>query len=159
MGYASEKLISFIEDELHAGYLFRLHTKFNCEIDALPVPSDQAEIVDRVIMLNGRKVRILRFFLKSGVLKTLITNDFSLDKEMFRMCYFLRCPVEENYKLIKGNAGLTSGEVCPFLSTLDSFLWSAQSAVCYFACISFKHTKLLTLLINDKINPALCFAV
>lgn len=85
-------------------------------------------------------------------------DERSLDKEMFRMCYFLRCPVEENYKLIKGNAGLTPGEVCPFLSTLDSFLWSAQSAVCYFACISFKHPKLLTLLINDKINPALCFA-
>lgn len=48
-GYASEKLISFIEDELHAGYLFRLRTKFNCEIDTLPVPSNQVESVDRVI--------------------------------------------------------------------------------------------------------------
>lgn len=107
-GYASGKLISFIEDELHASYLFRLRTKFNCEVDALPVPSNQAEIVDRVIMLNGRKVRVLRFLLKSGVLETLITNDFSLDKEMFRMCYFLRWPVEENYKLIKGKEGLTN---------------------------------------------------
>lgn len=107
-GYASEKLISFIEDDLHARYLFRLRAKFNCGIDALPVPSSQEEIIDRIIMLNGRKTRVLRFFLKSGVMETLITNDFSLDKAEFQMYYFLRWPVEENYKLVKEKVGLTN---------------------------------------------------
>lgn len=107
-GYASEKLISYIEDHMHAMYLFRLRSKFNCEIDALPVPSVTDEIIDRVIVLNGRRVRVLRFYLKSGILETLITNDFSLDKSMFQACYFLRWPVEENYKLIKEKIGLTN---------------------------------------------------
>lgn len=150
-GYASEKLISFIEDELHAGYLFRLRTKFNCEIDVLPVPSNQAEIVDRVIMLNGRKVRILRFFLKSGVLETLITNDFSLDKEMFRMCYFLRWPVEENYKLIKGKVGLTNFRGYSENSILQEF-WIAMLLTNLSQAIKRETDGTIDILINSGSN-------
>ena len=38
-GYASKKLISYIENEIHARYLFRLRSKFNLEIDAVPLPT------------------------------------------------------------------------------------------------------------------------
>ncbi len=37
-GYASKKLIAYIEDDIKAQYLFRLRSKFNNEIDALPAP-------------------------------------------------------------------------------------------------------------------------
>lgn len=107
-GYASKKLISFIEDAVHARYLFRLRSKFNNDIDALPAPSSPDEITDALFILDGRKVRVLKFCLPSGILETLITNDFSLDKNEFRQCYFLRWPVEENYKLIKEKIGLTN---------------------------------------------------
>lgn len=59
-------------------------------------------------LLGGRKVRVLKFYLPSGTLETLITNDFDLDKNLFRKCYFLRWAVEENYKLIKEKIGLTN---------------------------------------------------
>ena len=89
-GYASKNLISYIEDTIHAGYLFRIRSKFNTDIDALPAPSDKNWISDSIFILDGRKIRVLKFYLPSGVLETLITNDFSLEKEKFRQYYFLR---------------------------------------------------------------------
>lgn len=41
-GYASQKLISYIENDIHARYLFRLRAKFNNDIDALPTPLKMA---------------------------------------------------------------------------------------------------------------------
>lgn len=150
-GYASKNLISFIEDSLHARYLFRLRTKFNCEIDELPIPSGREEIVDHVIMLNGRKTRVLRFFLKSGVLETLITNDFSLDKAMFRMCYFLRWPVEENYKLIKEKVGLTNFRGYSENSILQEF-WIAMLLANLLQAIKRETDGLIDISINSESN-------
>lgn len=108
-GYASKKLISYIENEIHARYLFRLRSKFNLEIDAVPLPSEEHGVTDQVVTLyEGMRVRVLRFSLPSGVTETLITNDFSLDKTAFKALYFLRWPVEEEYKLIKEKVGLTN---------------------------------------------------
>ena len=107
-GYASKNLMSFIEDTIHARYLFRLRSKFNTDIDALPAPPDPDGVSDSTIYLDGRKIRVLKFYLPSGALETLITNDFELGREKFRECYFLRWPVEENYKLIKEKVGLTN---------------------------------------------------
>ena len=107
-GYASKNLISYIEDTIHARYLFRLRSKFNTDIDALPAPSDPNGVSDSIFFLDGRKIRVLKFYLPGGALETLITNDFELDREKFRECYFLRWPVEENYKLIKEKIGLTN---------------------------------------------------
>ena len=84
-GYASKNLFSFIEDTLHAGYLFRLRSKFNTDIDALPVPADRNGISDYIFFLDGRKVRILKFYLPSGTVETLITNDF-----VFCICLMAR---------------------------------------------------------------------
>ena len=150
-GYASEKLISYIEDDIHARYLFRLRTKFNCEIDALPVPSAPGEIIDQIIMLNGRRTRVLRFFLKSGVLETLITNDFSLDKSMFQMCYFLRWPIEEGYKLIKENVGLTNFRGWSENSILQEF-WIAMLLANLTQAIKRETDGIIDVSINSKNN-------
>ena len=107
-GYASKELISYIEDTINARYLFRLRAKFNNDIDALPIPSRPGEITDNTLVLDHRKIRVLKFYLPSGIVETLITNDFQLDKNEFPKCYFLRWPVEENYKLIKEKIGLTN---------------------------------------------------
>ena len=66
-------------------------------------------VTDQVVTLyEGMRVRVLRFSLPSGVTETLITNDFSLDQTAFKALYFLRWPVEEEYKLIKEKVGLTN---------------------------------------------------
>ncbi len=39
--YASKELIAYIEYTIHTGYLFRLRSKFNNAIDALPAPEEQ----------------------------------------------------------------------------------------------------------------------
>lgn len=107
-GYASKEMISYIEDTIHARYLFRLRSKFNNAIDELPAPESQDGITDNILDFHGRKARVIKFYLPSGTLETLVTNDFGLDKNMFRQLYFLRWPVEENYKLIKEKIGLTN---------------------------------------------------
>lgn len=60
-GYTSKKMISYIEDTMHARYLFRLRSKFNSGMDALPAPDQQDGIADYVFSLYGRKVRVLKF--------------------------------------------------------------------------------------------------
>ena len=107
-GYASKDMICCIEKEVRSRYLFRLRDKFNITIDSLPVPANQDDIIDQSIELyDGIKVRVLRFFLPSGILETLITNEFYQSKSVFKELYFLRWPVEEEYKLIKVKVGLT----------------------------------------------------
>ena len=107
-GYASENLITFIEKKIRTRYLFRLRDKFSCIIDALPAPDDKEGIVDqRIELYEGVMVRVLRFYLPSGILETLITNDFEHDKSMFKEYYFYRWPVEGEYRLIKEKTGLT----------------------------------------------------
>ena len=107
-GYASKELITFIEKDIGTRYLFRLRDKFNLTIDALPAPDSIDGIIDQTIELyEGINVRVLRFFLPSGTLETLVTNDFEHDKSMFKEYYFYRWPVEEEYRLIKEKTGLT----------------------------------------------------
>ena len=107
-GYASKELITFVEKDICTSYLFRIRDKFNLAIDALPIPENEDEIVDQVIELyENINVRVLRFFLPSGALETLVTNDFGHDKHMFKEYYFYRWPVEEEYKLVKEKTGLT----------------------------------------------------
>ena len=107
-GYASWSLIRHIADDIQAKFLFRLRTKFNNDIDALPVPKGD-DIVDSVILLQGcYRVRILRFRLPGGIVETLLTNAFDLPKESFRQLYFLRWPVEGAYDIIKNKIGLNN---------------------------------------------------
>lgn len=108
-GYASQELITFFENDLHSRYLFRLREKFNTQIDALPAPASRDGVADYTLALyEGIKTRVIKFYLPSGILETLITNDFDMPSEQFRIAYFLRWPVEEEYKLVKQKVGLTN---------------------------------------------------
>lgn len=106
-GYASEEMIRVITEEIHARYLFRLRNKFNKEIDALPAPKSEDDIVDATLHLyEGIRVRVIRLMLPGGTIETLITNSFGTDKAMFRYLYFKRWPVETEYDIIKQKVGL-----------------------------------------------------
>lgn len=89
-GYASKKMIFYIEDTIHARFLFRLRSKFNNAIDALLAPESWDGITDNTIDFHGRRAHVIKFYLPSGTLETLVTNDFGLGKDMFRQLYFLR---------------------------------------------------------------------
>ena len=106
-GYASEELIAYIEDDIKAYYLFRLRTRLYSNIDELPVPK-HGEIGDHIVYLNGRKVRVIRFLLDNGILETLITNAYDIDKKHFKGLYNFRWPVEDTYDLIKNKVDLTN---------------------------------------------------
>ena len=85
-GYASQELIEL---------LFRLRTKFNTEIDALPLGSHIITMYDDV------KVRIVKFTLPSGEIETLLTNLFDLDESEFKDLYFKRWRIEVKYDVVK----------------------------------------------------------
>ena len=150
-GYASKELISYIEDNIHARYLFRLRSKFNNGIDSLPAPSQPDGITDNIFILEGRKVRVLKFYLPSGILETLITNDFQLDKNEFRQCYFLRWPVEENYKLIKEKIGLTNFRGYSENSILQEF-WISMLLTNLALAIKKETDGIIDSTINQKSN-------
>ena len=45
-GYASQDMMTYIEEELQSKFLFRLRDKLNLRIDALPKPDSSDGIVD-----------------------------------------------------------------------------------------------------------------
>jgi hypothetical protein len=55
-----------------------------------------------------RKVRVIRFLLDNGILETLITNAYDIDKKHFKELYNFRWPVEDTYDLIKNKVDLTN---------------------------------------------------
>ena len=150
-GYASKELISYIEDTIHAAYLFRLRSKFNTYIDSLPAPSQKDGITDNIFILDGRKVRVLKFYLPSGILETLITNNFKLDKNEFRLCYFLRWPVEETYKLVKEKIGLTNFRGYCENSILQEF-WISMLLTNLALAVKKETDGIIDSIINQKNN-------
>ena len=161
---ASKELIAYIEDTIHAGYLFRLRSKFNNTIDAIPAPTDQYGTTDHILVLDDRKVRVLKFYLPSGTLETLITNDFGLVKDLFRQCYFLRWPVEEDYKLIKEKIGLTNFRGYSENSVLQEFwisillanLTLAHPSICITYLFLLSLHKVTFTHFSSCINSTLC---
>ena len=97
-GYASQELIELLSEKSY--YLFRLRTKFNTEIDALPLGS-------HIITMYGNvKVRIVKFTLPSGEIETLMTNLFDLDESEFKDLYFKRWRIEVKYDVVKNKLEL-----------------------------------------------------
>ena len=92
-GYASRELIELLSQK--SFYLFRLRTKFNTEIDALPPGSHI------ITMYGDVKVRIVKFTLPSGEIETLLTNLFDLDESEFKDLYFKRWRIEVKYDVVK----------------------------------------------------------
>ena len=106
-GYASEKMIRYISQTIGSKFLFRLKSKFNVKIDNVPDPSTLDEIVDQNIELyDGVIVRVIKFYITDTIVETLITNDFNIDNTEFKRLYFMRWPIEENYKVLKNKIGL-----------------------------------------------------
>jgi len=97
-GYASQELIELFSEK--SLYLFRLRTKFNTEIDALPLGSHITTMYDNV------KVRIVKFTLPSGEIETLMTNLFDLDESEFKDLYFKRWRIEVKYDIVKNKLEL-----------------------------------------------------
>ena len=97
-GYASQDLIELLSEKSY--YLFRLRTKFNNEIDALPLGS-------HIITMYGNvKVRIVKFTLPTGEIETLMTNLFDLDESEFKDLYFKRWRIEVKYDVVKNKLEL-----------------------------------------------------
>ena len=97
-GYASQELIEIFSEKSY--YLFRLRTKFNNDIDALPIGSHVISMYDNL------KVRIVKFALPSGEIETLITNLFDLDESEFKELYFKRWRIEVEYDVVKNKLEL-----------------------------------------------------
>ena len=97
-GYASQELIEIFAEKSY--YLFRLRTKFNNDIDALPLGSHIISMYDNL------KVRIVKFALPSGEIETLITNLFDLDESEFKELYFKRWRIEVEYDVVKNKLEL-----------------------------------------------------
>ena len=99
-GYASRKLIELFSEKSY--YLFRLRSKFNNDIDTLPLG-------DHVItMYDDLKVRIIKFELPSGEIETLMTNIFDLDVSEFKELYFKRWRIEVKYDVVKNKLEMPS---------------------------------------------------
>lgn len=98
-GYPSFELIEFFESK-QVHYLMRVRTKFNCDIDKMPL-GDHAY----TLLREGKQipVRVVKFGLPGGETETLITNLF--DKRMgrkgFEALYFKRWPIETKYGELK----------------------------------------------------------
>ena len=97
-GYPSKELIEAI---LQAGahFIMRVKRKFNADIDAAPMGS-------RVVILDGTRVRVVKFILPSGQTETLITDLFDMEESRFQELYFLRWGVEEKYDVVKNKLEL-----------------------------------------------------
>ena len=93
----------FVELHIEKGnsFLFRLKSKFNNEIDALPHG-------DHTVTINGIKLRVLKFALESGELETLVTDVFDGNLKLldFKKLYALRWGVETKYNIVKNKMGL-----------------------------------------------------
>jgi hypothetical protein len=98
-GYPSFDLIALFESKKIA-YLMRVRTKFNCDIDEMPIGEHRYTLVN-----DGKRLllRVVKFLLPIGEIETLITNLF--DKRMgtkaFMQLYFKRWPIETKYGELK----------------------------------------------------------
>jgi hypothetical protein len=94
-GYAS---FDFIYDCINQNmtFIMRVKTKFNVEIDKLGIGCHNF-----VLTQNGQsiKLRVIKFWLSSGEIETLITNlfDYNLGIKAFKDLYFKRWKVETQF--------------------------------------------------------------
>lgn len=98
-GYFAWNFI-FEHMEKEVNFLFRIKSKFNVKIDELPLG-------DHILELSINKkpivIRVIKFFLPSGELETLVTDVFDedLNEEDFKELYFLRWKIETKYDIVK----------------------------------------------------------
>jgi hypothetical protein len=97
-GYPSKELIEAIL-QANAHFIMRVRRKFNLDVDAAPMGSS-------VIILDGIRVRVVKFILPSSQTETLIADLFDMEESVFQELYFLRWSVEEKYDVVKNKLEL-----------------------------------------------------
>jgi hypothetical protein len=97
-GYPSKELIKVIL-QANAHFIMRVKRKFNADIDAAPMGSGG-------VILDGIRLRVVKFTLSSGQTETLITDLFDMEESAFEELYFLRWSVEEKYDVVKNKLEL-----------------------------------------------------
>ena len=97
-GYPSKELIEAIL-QANAHFIMRVRRKFNLDVDAAPMGSS-------VIILDGIRVRAVKFILPSSQTETLIADLFDMEESVFQELYFLRWSVEEKYDVVKNKLEL-----------------------------------------------------
>jgi len=100
-GYASFDLIkAFSQEKYPITFLFRLRSKFNVEIDKLPIGDHTFTLTNTE---DSFELRVVKFELNSGEIETLLTNlwDEDLTLEDFKELYFQRWTTEVKYGELK----------------------------------------------------------
>ncbi len=97
-GYPSKELIEAIL-QANARFIMRVRRKFNLDVDAAPMGSG-------VAILDGIRVRAVKFILPSSQTETLIADLFDMEESVFQELYFLRWSVEEKYDVVKNKLEL-----------------------------------------------------
>ena len=97
-GYPSKELIEAIL-QANAHFIMRVRRKFNLDVDAAPMGSS-------VIILDGIRVRTVKFILPSSQTETLIADLFDMEESVFQELCFLRWSVEEKYDVVKNKLEL-----------------------------------------------------
>ena len=135
-GYASFQLIQdLLEGEKPVNFLFRLRTKFNLEIDSMPLG------IHYFTLSRGGKsyqLRVVKFKLNSTETETLLTNlldDLSL--EDFKKLYFRRWPIKGNYNILKN-------KLC-----IENFSSRTQNAILQDFFLTYLASNLVTVLDRD----------
>jgi hypothetical protein len=98
-GYPSFELFKYCES-IDITFLMRLKTKFNVQIDELPLGSHLFTLAQGEEKI---KLRIVKLVLPSGEVETLVTNlfDHDLTEPDFKELYFKRWPIETHYGSLK----------------------------------------------------------
>lgn len=99
-GYPSYDLFQQIEQE-GATFLMRVRKGFNTDIDDAPMSGGIVKIGDIIL-------KVAKFYLPSGEVETLVTNDLSIDDEDMFELYGLRWDTEGNNKTVKSDLFLES---------------------------------------------------
>jgi len=100
-GYASFDLIkAFSQEKYPITFLFRLRTKFDIDIDNLPIGDHTFTLTQDE---ESFELRVVKFELNTGEVETLLTNlwDTDLTLDNFKELYFLRWGIETKYDELK----------------------------------------------------------
>ena len=98
-GYPSAELISYLMSN-NTNFIMRVKRKFSESVDRAGIGSTLLTIEE------GITIRVIKFYLPSGEVETLITNLYKVSESRFKKLYFMRWPVETKYDLVKNKLEL-----------------------------------------------------
>ena len=124
-GYASFDLIqAFLQEAYPITFLFRLRTKFNVEIDKLPVGDHPFTLTNGELSFD---LRVVKFKLNTGEVETLLTNlwDEDLSLQDFKELYFKRWSIETKFGELKHKLEIENFSGRTQLALLQDFFITA----------------------------------